>query len=337
MDQNKRILFFQNANEFADRHSTNVCGFDMLKKRLGTESKYGEVFQADLKYRTSPVHAAVKLMPINMQNLHEIEYYVDFNKLVISNINPHFPLVFFSKTCKQCPFRARNVADCYVIMKEFANGDLKTWLKSYHSVQEHLSYLAQIAIVIIGLTQKRVIHNDLHWGNMLFHKTPKNNMDRYMYYTVDGHQVYIKMKGYHWVVWDFGLSKKYSSSRPTKNAFSIDLHRICGVVDWVNDRESSHKPLPSSIIELYDAIDDTTEAARNTTTPSDGVQTAIYFLLYTLKPYMDYIDNTILIIDPTTPPEHVINPDQPYNVTSAAAAPPAKRRKRIPTQKKQLM
>lgn len=318
MDHTDRMKFFTNAYNFAKRHGAEMCSFDMLGKRIGPKSKYGEVYEASLQ-TSNPIAAAVKLMPINHRNEREIQYYSEFNNLVTLHINPHFPIVFFSKTCKQCPFTSKDTSDCYVVMKEYANGDLKTWMKRNHTIADHLSFIAQLAIIIIGLAQQKVIHNDLHWGNLLFHKTPKKNMNKYMYYIVDGHEIYIKMTGFHWVVWDFGLSKDYSSSNPTKTAFTVDLHRITGIVDWIQDKNKSDsvglKPLPPQIFGILDYIGGLT---YNAAIDTEVARTEINFLISNLKTVMDFIDPTVLLIDPVNVPpnNHVINPTTPYMVAA---------------------
>lgn len=312
MDHDDRVEFYKHAHAFADRHNQDMCGFDMLQKRIGTESKYGEIYQANLNNKT--IEAAVKLMPINHKHRREIKYYEELNKLVTKNINPHFPIVFFSKTCKQCPFKNRAVEDCYVVMKEFADGDLKSWLKHIHSIDEHLSEICQLMIIIIGLAQKKIIHYDLHWGNLLYHKTPKQNLNKYMYYIIQGHDVYIKMKGYHWIIWDFGLSKNYSSKEPKKNTFTIDLYNISGVAQWSKEDEYTDiiKPVPPKIADLYEMIGDATHDARY-----NSSETEIDFFMFKFKQNVDAINKNILLIDPKIPPppSNIINPSKPYTIT----------------------
>ena len=66
-----------------------------------------------------------------------------------------------------------------------------------------------------------MFHNDAHHGNFLFHKIEKGGYFHYRIYNVD---YYIKNEGYIWLIWDFGLVKKFEKN----NSASIirDYRRI---------------------------------------------------------------------------------------------------------------
>lgn len=305
MDHAVRMKFYDQAQNFAKQHSVNMCGFQkgfVIKRRIGSESKFGEVYLASSSPTSSNkvIDAAMKLMPVNLANREEINYYKLFNAFAINHINPHFPLIFYSITCSQCPFQAMKHDNCYVILKEYSDGDLKQWTKSTHSIQEHISFWAQLCIIGTGLEREHVIHKDLHWGNLLYHKVPKKNAYKYMYYTFADHHIYIKFIKDHWILWDMGKSIRNNGS---VTSLTTDIPRITNVPKWAAKRYNS---FPQVIEGLCDAIGDFTE--------NTSLSTTYWDLLVFVEHYVKPIDNTILIIDPEHPPSNnkIINPNEPY-------------------------
>ena len=54
-----------------------------------------------------------------------------------------------------------------------------------------------------------MFHNDAHHGNFLYHKIDEGGYFYYKIYDVD---YYIKNEGYVWLIWDFGLVKKFEKN-----------------------------------------------------------------------------------------------------------------------------
>lgn len=317
MNPNDRIDFFTYAEKVANAHKKKTCGFKegfKIVQRIGSSSKFGEVYLTEANHNGRKLDAAMKLMPINHRNHDELEYYKKFNKYVLSYTNPHFPLVFFSKTCHHCPFHDLDPGSCYVAFKELADGDLKMWLKKKHTNKSFLSFWAQTCIAGMGLEREKLVHKDLHWGNILFHKIPETNKNKYLHYTYNDHNIYVKAIDEQWVLWDFG---KTIPEEPYKRSLSVDMYRIGHIGKWSKEhqRRKTDKmaPMPAKIYDLCSKIlkfsDESTYITRHT-----------YFdLLLLLQAEFKSIDATVLLIDPPKPPnEHdIINKNKPFNLTSS--------------------
>ena len=52
-------------------------------------------------------------------------------------------------------------------------------------------------------------HNDAHTGNFLYYKIKPGG---YLHYNIYGKDYYLENKGYLWVIWDFGLAKKFNET-----------------------------------------------------------------------------------------------------------------------------
>jgi hypothetical protein len=316
MDPNERMKFLEAATKFVSGHDKSICAFNdrafRIEKRIGSSSKYGEVYLVSARAQRGILQAALKLMPIVARNKAEIEYYKRFNAYITNGMNPHFPLVFHSKTCKSCPFQHMPQEDCYITLKELADGDLKMWLTKQHSPAAFCSLWAQTAIAGMGLEKEGVIHNDLHWGNILFHKVKKSNKDKYTYYKLEDHHVYVKNTGEHWVLWDFGRSEKWRP--PYESSLQIDMERIAHVAKWASSKHRKHPPempdFPKTVKDLYSHVNDYLITTWSTTR-------YIEFLIF-LQRCFNPIDTSVLLIDPPNPPppSKVINPRAPYVMPS---------------------
>ena len=58
-----------------------------------------------------------------------------------------------------------------------------------------------------SLERMRIVHNDLHLGNILYHEeeSEKENKGRWLWYRDGKDDIYVKHTGTLWVLWDFGL------------------------------------------------------------------------------------------------------------------------------------
>ena len=330
MDLDKRLQFYSRGVQFVRDHDADICGFGPgthpssptasthhyssspfnVMTRLGDSGKYGEVYLAKSVYKGKRLEAAMKLMPITYKNKAEVGYYKHFNEYIKSGKNPHYPLVFHSRTCTMCPFHDRPSDACYLVLKEVADGDLKGWLKRKHSNAAYISLWAQLCISGFGLEQTNMIHNDLHWGNVLFHKVNRGNKGKYMYYNIGKFNIYVKFTSEHWVLWDFGLS--VSDNPPYDTSLVEDMDRISGMAHWAEKRHSKDpkkypKP-PPMFTDLCKNIQEYLQYLPHNATYID--------FLIELERMFEPIDKSILLIDPAKPPSshRIINPTKPYTI-----------------------
>jgi hypothetical protein len=232
---------------------------------------------------------AIKIMPINTKNKNEIKYYNIFNTYVLTNKNPHFPMVFFHRTCNDCPFQNLVPQKCYVVMNELAQGDLKMWLRKKHTVASFLSLWAQIAIAGHGLETEGLVHHDLHWGNILHHTVPKHNVHKYLHYKINDHDIYVKVQKEHWVLWDFGKMKP--AVYPYETSLLTDISRISHFGKWAKDR--GFAVIDSKVQHINNSISDVI---------SSQILTTYFDFLCYLRDQFESIDKTVLLIDPIKPP-----------------------------------
>lgn len=202
----------------------------IVKNRIGKDSAYAEAFQGcfplNCKYKI-----AIKKIPVSRIDkkyiktpesyealntslvFSELFFLKITNLLVFKNICPHLPLVYDTYFCEnKCTFENKQaiahdptIKDCILVVNELAVGDLHMLLTKIQPSIEHLKICFFQIYMGIYCIQKyfNLRHDDLHWGNVLFHKTNKKG---YIRYIVKGHEIVIPNIGYLMVLWDFGLS-----------------------------------------------------------------------------------------------------------------------------------
>lgn len=69
-------------------------------------------------------------------------------------------------------------------------------------------------------------HNDSHTGNFLYHKIKEQG---YFHYNINNKDYYLKNKGYIIVIWDFGLSSNFDTS---KKVYS-DFKRLLTILSFI--------------------------------------------------------------------------------------------------------
>jgi hypothetical protein len=328
MDPKDREAFAKKMEKFIEEHArahvNGVCGFKKefaLKNRLGASGKHGEVYAGpEVPAHTGPAFA-IKIMPVKTKNINELKHYQVFNQLVTEGRNPHFPLVYHEGECgTACPFKTKRYKGepCLLLMKEYADGDLRSWLESNlyqlnaaDGGAPFLSMWAQVGLMGFGLARAGVVHNDLHWGNLLYNSVPAV-AGKYMYYRVGRKRVYVKLTGQHWTVWDFGLS--INAVPPIETSIFIDMYRLSAMSTWIQEHYMKGElaaALPPNLSYLCERIH------AFTRTPRSGV-TFLTFLRF-LETEFAAIDPSVLLIDPPInlipATAMIINPRKPYKIT----------------------
>jgi hypothetical protein len=202
-----------------------------LKKirRIGTPSVYGQVFLVEYT-PLQELQLAAKVMKNTTMNMHETKLYKQMNQLVIGHRTPHMPLVFQSQICDKT----------IALLTELAQGDLRAWLeKGGITSLQLMSMIAQVILALFSLESTGYTHHDLHWGNLLYHEQPERE-GAYIYYRVQGHDIYVRHAGVLWTLWDFGLMKK--STYPSQ-VVREDLFRILHFNNWMKDKHYPKLPI----------------------------------------------------------------------------------------------
>ena len=233
------------------RIGTNI----ILKKRIGTDSKYGVVYLCSFRDNEKKLYKfAVKIGLDNYDFKNEVRINKILTLATIDDKCPHFPLMYNliycenfldfdkskfdyskSKSISKTKDEVRNIKNYPELIKknrgypltsvisELANGDLKMFItKNFKNKDLMENALTQIFISLLFFYQETGhYHNDAHWGNFLYHKIKKGG---YFHYKINGKSYYIENIGYLWVIWDFGLAKLINSRFDIRT----DYHRIMG-------------------------------------------------------------------------------------------------------------
>jgi len=193
-------------------NSTNKRSFYLgdtdifLKKRIGSNSRYGTIFLSTL----NNYQFATKLSPVESYNLREIILIEKLSNITKENKNPHFLLNYKLFICNNklnsidLPTVIKN-NNYYITINELVNGNFKNFLSFATSVLL-LNALQQILISILSFHYftKGLFHNDCHYKNFLFLKIEPGG---YFHYKIYNKDIYIKNLGYVWIIWDYGLVK----------------------------------------------------------------------------------------------------------------------------------
>ena len=261
--QHERIEKFKEIKEAlkTDSSSNSMCinsnklNGIVMKHRFGTPSAYGEAWIANtVKINNSKlgiIKVAVKKMPVTHTDLkdwiahsnlmtgestwNEIIVFLLCNSLVLSNICPNLPIMYSQNWCESCSFENKKIRGpskrpCLLVTNELADGDLKMLLKTTKIWNEKLvkNCIFQICAGLYALKKYyNVTHNDLHYGNVLFHKIPAGG---YWRYQINKKQYYLENLGYLFVLWDFGMASIPGRMRPKHADKDVDIVRICWIM-----------------------------------------------------------------------------------------------------------
>jgi hypothetical protein len=120
-----------------------------------------------------------------------------------------------------------------IYLVELANGDLEHFANSNYMNNDIMkNTLAQIYFSLIFFHREmKMIHNDAHWGNFLYHKIKPGG---YFHYKIFNQDYYIENLGYLWVIYDFDFNKYLIYTRD----FRKDFNRI--IRSFISENNTSH-------------------------------------------------------------------------------------------------
>lgn len=193
-------------------------GTIILKKRIGSKSRYGVVFLASNLFSNIPL--AIKLTPENNYNLNELILSKKLSNISVKDLNPHFLLVYeyflcaTSKINKKLPSLIKYV-NYNISINELADGNLKYYLIAEDDPKMILNAYQQVLLAILSFHyfSGGLYHRDCHYKNFLCHKIKAGG---FLHYKIFGKDIYIENKGFLWLIWDFGLVKTNSSDKENR-------------------------------------------------------------------------------------------------------------------------
>jgi hypothetical protein len=212
-----------------------------VSQQIGSPSIYGAVFLSKGTGFGRLVKVAIKIAEDNENNRKEIEMLEKIKHLVVSGLTPNLPIMYGSRSCHvkvcksnkiKCPSNLLKKPHL-VVVNELATGDLKQWLSrastARRPLEQYVSALCQIYMGLIVFNKHTgLIHNDMHWGNALYHSVPKGG---WWHYKCKDKDIYLENTGQLWVLWDFGLVKNVENPFeyvPEKQVWvsRVDYYRI---------------------------------------------------------------------------------------------------------------
>jgi hypothetical protein len=217
----------------------------ILKKRIGSDSAHAIVFLSSFRIKPQKIFKyACKVVIINDKILKDLEIQKILTKAIVKC--PHFPILYGSLICDNNSYDSfvksnskdlsiKNDVELYpeiiqkgkrenksilITFNELANGDLEMFLKNPNiKNSEILNTLGQMFMSIMFYHQEtKMIHDDLHWNNFLYHKIKKGG---YFYYKILGKDYYLKNIGYLWIIWDYENSIPFEINEINKKRLDI--------------------------------------------------------------------------------------------------------------------
>ncbi len=245
-----RIKFYNKANKIFKKINKQQCLTPIVKneelteysinndrliliKQIGSKSKYGLIFLTiDNKFLFK---FATKLTPEDHYNNFEIKLIEFFSKVTLKDKNPHFLLSYKSFICNNLnsvlytspiPKLIKEAPIYNIIVNELVSGNLKDFILNKIATPELLlNAIQQVLISILSFHYftNGLYHNDCHYKNFLFLHIDDGG---YFHYTIFNQDVYVKNLGFIWMIWDFGLVKKYHADMEKRLDDYIRISRI---------------------------------------------------------------------------------------------------------------
>lgn len=278
-----KIIFYQDLLDF--HYHSNILPFIHITKCIKNNSTQGKIgfgyFKSLHKYIFS-----LKMIPMN---LFDLQLYLDnkhkyhLNKfsisklwmeifalrwcklLLLNHLTIHLPLSFSHIFHNSCISLANsqflpllNITNCLdphlLLINEKADYDLKYWCSFNRTLDEWKSCFAQIFFGLWSLQfYSGIIHNDLHWSNILVFKISKGGGWIYQF---NDTKYYIKNEGFLFVPWDFGMCSIHSHliTSSIKDPIScIDFLKILNTPFWIQ-KNYHNIIIPKDIISYCNFI-----------------------------------------------------------------------------------
>ena len=229
------------------------------------------------------INIAVKIIPLSYNdrmNIYDTRYQVwrelktlDLvSDLVYRRIIPNMPLVYSHYVCNFCQYENENIIGknnkmCLLILNELSDIDLKHWIieiskkKLKTEELENIWYnvFFQIWAAIFCIQKHyQLIHNDLHWSNILVDYIDTKG---YWIYIIDNIKYYVPNKGFLLKLWDFGKSfsvtqfkstrSRSSSSSSNKKTYT-DIDKIHSIYSCIkhSDLIKNKNVFPKMLVKL---------------------------------------------------------------------------------------
>lgn len=277
-----------------DGGNINLLNYFTAVKKLNDCGKFGEIYSAchlDNKYitKTEPqLYTIIKMIPIEKnileQNMNtkfsawrEVKALKLVSNLVLFNKTIHFPILYGYYICNTCTYDNPHLKDesrtCIVVISEMIKYNLKMWLIMKKKIALNVWYNIYFQIIVsIYILQKnfQIIHNDLHWENILVSEIKSGG---YWVYMIDGISYYLPNIGIIIKITDFGKCESITKFKTNKKDITnlnsititnlsiyelnkiIDVHRISNIYNWIAKLDSVNRiDIPNEFYYLLKII-----------------------------------------------------------------------------------
>lgn len=200
-------------------------------------------------------------------------------EIVCKNVSPHIAYYLGSQKvpnkCKALKFlnlKRLEVEELVrthsnMLISEFIEGNsLDTWVYNIYENDSKISdeewriLVFQIVYTLAVLQKKyRLMHNDMHYGNILMDTSIKKEPGQYFVYTINNKKYYMKSTGYIPKLWDLEFSMSYSDKIPDfyPNKFIIgkytfDRKKFVTKEVELDTDDSTEFNVPYNYNEIYD-------------------------------------------------------------------------------------
>ncbi len=203
-----------------------------LERRIGTDSVNGVVYKTSVKNMLGRAPIATKLMQkYDSGNKNEIMINGRISENILGKeLSRHFLFSYKTFECsnwldnKDVPSLIKD-EEYFVSMQELAHGDIVSLCNDARFLENEalvLNVACQCLLSIATFHKMGLVHNDTHWGNLLYHIMEDNK--GYYHYVINGKNYYLKNCGYNVMLCDFGLATTYTPDK--SNAANMDYRKI---------------------------------------------------------------------------------------------------------------
>jgi len=245
----------------------------ILKKKIGTNSKNGIVYLCSFKDKTKKLYKySIKIALYKKSLKKEINILLKLKEAVLNNTCPHFPIIYgvlicdnykniYKKNISLYPLVIKdNIDKTFIsIINELANGDVRNFIYKFYNKDIFLeNALAQIYISLLFFYKNtKSFHNDVHWGNFLYHKIKPGG---YFHYKIFDNDYYIENLGYLWIIWDFDRVINFTDKSPL--TINTDFFRIINAFKnknninggWIKNAFRVNKTFKNKILYIENKI-----------------------------------------------------------------------------------
>uniref|UniRef100_A0A6C0LNY6 Protein kinase domain-containing protein n=1 Tax=viral metagenome TaxID=1070528 RepID=A0A6C0LNY6_9ZZZZ len=192
-----------------------------LRKRIGSKSRYGQIYLTSIPSLTKVYPIATKVMPDNMNNRYEINIMLMITTdILLKNLSRHFLMIYGGCVCsKQIAKKLKLIS-----INELADGDIKMLINIPEDVgnTELMFNLFIQTFISIATFHNLVgyVHRDTHYGNFLYQT---NSEKGYYHYVFQGTSYYLKACKYNIIIYDYGFARRIETyDRNRDSTYAID-------------------------------------------------------------------------------------------------------------------